>query len=173
MKFNRTKTIFLFFVFPFLLAGCSRTYLLTETPRLRFYEKVNRSAEDQDGRITLVNGRSFPGRSIRVFSDSVRWKDVETGEDKARANHRINTIVFVNHKEAAIKGIKVGSVVGGMAGTILPPLLFSGTERKEPALYIFPSVAFGALTGFTIWGIAGIKERFVFVPAASSKTKDE
>ncbi len=147
--------------------GCSHVYYKAREPRLRFYDKINRSAESQEGVIILTDGTQYRGRSISIASDSIRWQDAEGGREMAVPQTSVMEISFRNHNQGGADGIKIGTIAGGILGSVGLPLMSSSLAEKDPAIYILPGAGFGCIAGFTVGGIWGVNERFVFTPPDS------
>ncbi|MFZ0391987.1 MAG: hypothetical protein WAN36_16110, partial [Calditrichia bacterium] len=84
------------------------------------------------------------------------------GGSRSAAAGAVYKIDFTSRTRGAYDGIKIGGVVGGLAGSVAAPLIFPGTEDNDPTKYILPSIGFGGIIGFTAGSLIGRREHFYF-----------
>ena len=105
------------FLIPFLLAGCSTTYLLS-TP-----DEFNRLNGAHPATIYLKSGIDVSGRDIHVGMDSIRFTGGYADSVLRLPVGEVQSIEHVDRFTGALFGFVVGSVSGGLVGVAIAPEL--------------------------------------------------
>ncbi len=82
------KNNFIFFIFSFLLVGCSSTYTIKNfTSKEKFYEEFNRSAKNKTVKVTLTNDSSITAlNGANISNDSLFFTNQVLKEEKIESN---------------------------------------------------------------------------------------
>jgi hypothetical protein len=106
--------------------GCAHTHRRNQQPPEKYYEEINRAAQDRTSRIILQNEERHLGNEVKVAIDSTSWTEASTGSRRITATAQIREIQMVNRGKGAWEGFRTGFLV-----SFIPMGLCTGYLAQE------------------------------------------
>ncbi|MEN8008620.1 MAG: hypothetical protein ABFS42_16545 [Candidatus Krumholzibacteriota bacterium] len=141
------------FLMLMVFGGCSTTRHLDPLSPGATYDQVTYAAVDREARITLVDGRKFEARNIRMKADSTWCIPNDSRNPRVMATADVGRITLKDRGRGAMRGLVFGllggAAVGGLTG-------YAGGDDyyDEGGAAALGAISMGAL-GFIVGGISG------------------
>jgi len=142
--------------------GCATTIPVSEYTRKQdFFEKINKTARLQMGRIVQLDGQETYGKNIHVSPDSTSWTDDAEILKRTVPTSSIREITFYKHFSGAVQGLFLGMVSGTVLGA-LQVLSNPDYYQDVPGIaYVIMWGIVGGPVGLLVGGGIGSRDKFI------------